>query len=67
MSYTQQDDLPTKVENEYIGAMRTMAQIMRGELVIAQDGQVGPSDDGESIVVSAAEATPFHTDMEDAW
>lgn len=67
LSYTQQDDLPAKVENEYIGAMRTLTQIMRGDLTIAQDGQTGPSDDGDSMAISTPEADPFHTNMEEAW
>jgi len=66
-THTQHDDIPTKIENAYIAAMRTLGQIMRGELVLARDGQTGPSDDGDSISVSDPETSPFQTDMEDAW
>jgi len=66
-SHTQQDDIPSKLENEYIAAMRQLGQIMRGELAIAQTGQTGPSTAGDSIAISEPEETPFHTDLSDAW
>jgi len=66
-SHTQHDDVPSKIENEYVSAMRTLGQIMRGELTIAQDGQTGPSTDGDTMAVSESEESPFHTDMEEAW
>jgi hypothetical protein len=66
-SHTQHDDIPSKIENEFISAMRQLGQLARGELVIAQPGQVGPSADGDSVVISDPETTPFHIDMETSW
>jgi hypothetical protein len=66
-SHTQHDDIPSKIENEYVTAIRMLGQLARGELVIAQPGQVGPSDAGDSMIVSAAETLPFHIDMETSW
>ena len=66
-SHTQHDDIPSKIENEYVTAIRMLGQIARGELVIAQAGQIGPNPDGDSMIVSDAETTPFHIDMETAW
>lgn len=66
-SHTQHDDIPSKIENEYVTAIRMLGQLARGELVVAQPGQVGPSATGDSMFVSEPEATPFHVDMEGVW
>ena len=66
-SHTQHDDIPSKIENEYVTAIRMLGQLARKELLLNQDAQTAPTDDAESILVSAPETTPFHVDLDTAW
>ena len=66
-SHTQQDDIPSKIENEFVASMRTLGQIMRSEMILTQEGQTGPGNSNDAMKISDPEETPFHISMEDAW
>jgi hypothetical protein len=66
-SHTQHDDIPSKIENEYVTAIRMLGQLTRSELLIAQPLQTGPSAAGDSMTISAPEKNPFHVDLDTAW
>lgn len=67
-AHSKHNEVPPKIENAFIAAIRQLGQIARGELDLTSDTETGPLTDGDSMRIDVTtDDDTFETQLTDEW